>query len=41
MVTPVMASALGECLVGRISPELLRWVVVGIRVVVGVIYLVR
>jgi uncharacterized protein len=40
-VGALIGGAVGGRLVGKIKPETLRWIVVGIGVVVGVIYLVR
>jgi uncharacterized membrane protein YfcA len=40
-VGALIGGALGGRLAGRIEPSVLRWVVVGIGVVVGVVYLVR
>jgi hypothetical protein len=40
-VGSLAGGAVGGRLVGKIRPETLRWIVVGIGAVVGVIYLVR
>jgi uncharacterized membrane protein YfcA len=41
MVGALLGGSLGGRLAGRVSPETLRWIVVGIGFVLGTIYLVR